>query len=224
MCTQAARPAVTICLHFAKRRSTASSPSTRSCFALAPDWRVGCGRLDVGRDQLHVSLPRFGRHDCPRCDYLRGSSRPPAPTSPISARSTATGCLRRLAASAGIQAARAHPHLLRHRFVTTKARRRRRRPRCPDRSPSRRPAQHGALRQSPPEPGLPSELKINGRMSLAASYGGLRDDLASSCGITTHCTVSPAAHPVPNAAERASAWIVMALAVTSMTFPRHALT
>ena len=34
-------------------------------------------------------------------------------------RHPATRCLRRLAGSTGVQAARAHPHMLRHTFVTT---------------------------------------------------------------------------------------------------------
>ncbi len=57
-------------------------------------------------------------------------------------RHAATRRLRRLAATAGIQVTRAHPHMLRHTFVTTIRR-------------GRRPAHHDALRQSPPEPGPP---------------------------------------------------------------------
>jgi len=71
-------------------------------------------------------------------------------------RHAATRRPRRLAATAGIQAARAHPHMLRHTFVTT-MRRRRRPARCPDRRPPRRPAHHDALRQSAPEPRPPPE-------------------------------------------------------------------
>jgi site-specific recombinase XerD len=61
-------------------------------------------------------------------------------------RHAATRRLRYLAATAGIQAARAHPHMLRH-IRHDHARRRRRPARRADRRPPRRPAHHHAVRQ-----------------------------------------------------------------------------
>jgi integrase/recombinase XerD len=56
----------------------------------------------------------------------------------------ATRRLRHLAETAGIQIAKAHPHMLRHTFVTTMFRRWRGLARCADRCPPRRPAHHDA--------------------------------------------------------------------------------
>ena len=52
-------------------------------------------------------------------------------------RHAATRRLHYLAEAAGIQVTRAHPHMLRHTFVTTMQGRQRRPPRCPDRRPPR---------------------------------------------------------------------------------------
>jgi integrase/recombinase XerD len=73
-------------------------------------------------------------------------------------RHAATRRLHQRAGTAGIRIARAHPHMLRHTFVTTMFRCWRRPARRPDRRPSRRPAHHDAIRPGPPEPGPPPEL------------------------------------------------------------------
>jgi integrase len=60
-----------------------------------------------------------------RPGHRPGSRRPHPPTGPANSRGARTGRhaadrrLRRLAATAGIQAARAHPHMFSHTFVTT---------------------------------------------------------------------------------------------------------
>ncbi len=74
-------------------------------------------------------------------------------------RHAATRRLRHLAETAGIQIAKAHPHMLRHTYAGhDHARRWRGLARCADRCPPRRPAHHDAVRQSPPEPGPSPEL------------------------------------------------------------------
>jgi integrase/recombinase XerD len=74
-------------------------------------------------------------------------------------RHAATRRLRHLAKEAGVQTAKAHPHMLRHTYVTTMLDARRRPPRRPDRRPARRSPDHHALRQ-------PSGIASGGR-SLA---------------------------------------------------------
>ena len=80
-------------------------------------------------------------------------------------RHAATRRLHQLAGTARTEVTRAHPHILRHTFVTT-IRCWRRSPGRPDRRPSRRPAHHHAPRQGPSEPGPPPQLQPRGLHGL----------------------------------------------------------
>ena len=71
----------------------------------------------------------------------------------------ATRRLRQLTEAAGIQATRAHPHMLRHTYLRYDHARCWRRPQGrPDPRPARRPAHDHAASAGPPEPGPPPEL------------------------------------------------------------------
>jgi integrase/recombinase XerD len=95
-------------------------------------------------------------------------------------RHAATRRLRHLAKEAGVQTAKAHPHMLRHTYVTTMLDARRRPPRRPDRRPARRSPDHHALRPSPQEPRPPPELHP-GRLH------GLRHLTADRLGYSSRC-------------------------------------
>jgi hypothetical protein len=79
-----------------------------------------------------------------------------------------------------VQTAKAHPHMLRHTYVTTMLDARRRPPRRPDRRPARRSPDHHALRPSPQEPRPPPELHP-GRLH------GLRHLTADRLGYSSRC-------------------------------------